>query len=128
MFVQAKRFIPSARRNTNAYLGLSNSRYEYKSAYGNFSLQILGVASELEVGLTAERIREMKRGKALTGRRVVDLLRSDIRHDRIERTILLRRAFPPTMQIIKLVWHFPSERRRSIRQSSAHGFACARRT
>ena len=45
-----------------------NSRYEYKSAHGRFSLQVLGAASELEVGLTAERIREMKRGKALKGK------------------------------------------------------------
>jgi site-specific DNA recombinase len=45
-----------------------NSRYEYKSAHGKFSLQVLGAASELEVGLTAERIREMKRGKALKGK------------------------------------------------------------
>ncbi len=45
-----------------------NSLYEYKSAHGKFSLQVLGAASELEVGLTAERIREMKRGKALKGK------------------------------------------------------------
>lgn len=45
-----------------------NSRFEYKSAHGKFSLQVLGAASELEVGLVAERIREMKRGKALKGK------------------------------------------------------------
>ncbi|MBK9260409.1 MAG: recombinase family protein [Polyangiaceae bacterium] len=45
-----------------------NSRYEYKSAHGRFSLQVLGAASELEVGLVSERIREMKRGKALKGK------------------------------------------------------------
>lgn len=45
-----------------------NSRFEYKSAHGRFSLQVLGAASELEVGLVAERIREMKRGKALKGK------------------------------------------------------------
>ncbi len=42
--------------------------YDYKSAHGRFSLQVLGAASELEVNLTAERIREMKRGKAMKGR------------------------------------------------------------
>ena len=43
-------------------------QYDYCSAHGRFSLQVLGAASELEVNLTAERIREMKRGKALKGR------------------------------------------------------------
>jgi site-specific DNA recombinase len=44
------------------------TRHEYKSAHGRFALQVLGAASELEVNLTAERIREMKRGKALKGK------------------------------------------------------------
>ena len=43
-------------------------QYDYRSAHGRFSLQELGAASELEVNLTAERIREMKRGKALKGK------------------------------------------------------------
>jgi site-specific DNA recombinase len=43
-------------------------QYDYRSAHGRFSLQVLGAASELEVNLTAERIREMKRGKALKGK------------------------------------------------------------
>src|SRR5262249_58502380 len=43
-------------------------QYDYRSAHGRFSLQVLGAASELEVNLTAERIREMKRGKAMKGR------------------------------------------------------------
>jgi DNA invertase Pin-like site-specific DNA recombinase len=44
------------------------NKYDYKSAHGRFSLQVLGAASELEVNLTAERIREMKRGKAAKGK------------------------------------------------------------
>jgi site-specific DNA recombinase len=43
-------------------------QHEYKSAHGHFTLQVLGAASELEVKLTAERIREMKRGKARKGK------------------------------------------------------------
>ncbi len=43
-------------------------RHEYKSAHGRFSLEVLGAASALEVGLTAERVREMKRGKARAGK------------------------------------------------------------
>jgi DNA invertase Pin-like site-specific DNA recombinase len=43
-------------------------QHEYKSAHGHFTLQVLGAASELEVKLTAERIREMKRGKAHKGK------------------------------------------------------------
>jgi DNA invertase Pin-like site-specific DNA recombinase len=42
-------------------------QYDYRSAHERFSLQVLGAASELEVNLTAERIREMKRGKATKG-------------------------------------------------------------
>lgn len=44
------------------------NKYDYRSAHGRFSLQVLGAASELEVNLTAERIREMKRGKAMKGK------------------------------------------------------------
>ena len=44
------------------------NKYDYTSAHGRFSLQVLGAASELEVNLTAERIREMKRGKAIKGK------------------------------------------------------------
>jgi site-specific DNA recombinase len=43
-------------------------RHEYKTAHGRFSLQVLGAVAELEVNLTAERIREMKRGKAHRGK------------------------------------------------------------
>ena len=45
-----------------------SQRHEYKTAHGRFSLQVLGAAAELEVNLTAERIREMKRGKARKGK------------------------------------------------------------
>jgi site-specific DNA recombinase len=41
---------------------------EFKSAHQRFTIQILGAASELEVKLTGERIREMKRGKAHQGK------------------------------------------------------------
>jgi len=41
---------------------------ELRSAGGRFALKVLGAAAELEKGLTAERIREMKRGKALAGK------------------------------------------------------------
>ena len=44
-----------------------SNQHDYRSAHGRFSLQVLGAASELEVNLTAERIREMKRGKAQRG-------------------------------------------------------------
>jgi site-specific DNA recombinase len=45
-----------------------SQRHEYTTAHGRFSLQVLGAAAELEVNLTAERIREMKRGKARKGK------------------------------------------------------------
>ncbi len=45
-----------------------SNRFDYKSAHGRFSLQVLGAASELEVNLTGERIREMRRGKARKGK------------------------------------------------------------
>lgn len=41
---------------------------EQKSAGGRFALKVLGAAAELEKGLTGERIREMKRGKAKAGK------------------------------------------------------------
>lgn len=41
---------------------------EFKSAGGRFALKVLGAAAELEKNLTGERIREMKRGKAKTGK------------------------------------------------------------
>jgi site-specific DNA recombinase len=41
---------------------------ELRSAGGRFALKVLGAAAELEKGLTGERIREMKRGKAHSGR------------------------------------------------------------
>ncbi len=40
---------------------------EFKSAQGRFAIQMLSAAGEYEVNLTGERIREMKRGKALGG-------------------------------------------------------------
>jgi site-specific DNA recombinase len=43
-------------------------RHEYKGAHAHFSLQVLGAVSELEVKVTGERIREMKRGKAHKGK------------------------------------------------------------
>ncbi|TKD07968.1 recombinase family protein [Polyangium fumosum] len=55
-------------RGSGSELWDFSSRYDYKSAHGRFSLQVLGAASELEVGLVAERIREMKRGKAMKGK------------------------------------------------------------
>lgn len=45
-----------------------STRHEYKSAHGRFALQVLGAVSELEVNVTSERIREMKRGKARKGK------------------------------------------------------------
>jgi len=44
------------------------SQRDYKSAHGRFSLQVLGAASEYELNISAERIREMKRGKAQKGK------------------------------------------------------------
>jgi site-specific DNA recombinase len=44
------------------------SQLDYRSAHGRFSIQVLGAASELELALTGERIREMKRGKARKGK------------------------------------------------------------
>jgi DNA invertase Pin-like site-specific DNA recombinase len=41
---------------------------ELRSASGRFAIKVRGAAAELEKGLTAERIREMKRGKAHAGR------------------------------------------------------------
>lgn len=41
---------------------------EHRSAGGRFALKVLGAAAELEKGLTGERIREMKRGKAKAGK------------------------------------------------------------
>lgn len=41
---------------------------EMRSAGGRFALKVLGAAAELEKGLTGERIREMKRGKAKAGK------------------------------------------------------------
>jgi len=55
-------------RNHSVELWDYAHQLDYKSAHGRFSLQVLGAASELEVNLTAERIREMKRGKAQKGK------------------------------------------------------------
>ena len=41
---------------------------EMRSAGGRFALKVLGAAAELETDMTAERIREMKRGKARKGK------------------------------------------------------------
>ncbi len=41
---------------------------EFKTAGGKFALKVLGAAAELEKNLTGERIREMKRGKAKSGK------------------------------------------------------------
>lgn len=54
-------------REHNVELWDFSSKFDYKSAHGRFSLQVLGAASELEVNLVAERVREMKRGKAMRG-------------------------------------------------------------
>ena len=82
-----------------------NSRYDYKSAHGRFSLQVLGAASELEVGLMAERIREMRRGKAIRGqtgggappfgytsqsRRMAELVAADVPRDEAYRQACLQ--------------------------------------
>nr|WP_275939228.1 recombinase family protein [Polyangium spumosum] len=64
--IQAR--ILSALRAHGVQLWDFSNQFDYKSAHGRFSLQVLGAASELEVGLAAERIREMKRGKALKGK------------------------------------------------------------
>jgi site-specific DNA recombinase len=45
-----------------------STRHDYKTAHGKFSLRVLGAAAELEVDVTSERIREMKRGKAHKGK------------------------------------------------------------
>lgn len=45
-----------------------NGQREHRSAGGRFSLQVLGAAAELEVGLASERVKEMKRGKAIAGK------------------------------------------------------------
>ncbi|WP_437310137.1 recombinase family protein [Sorangium sp. So ce388] len=83
-------------RERNVELWDFSGRHEYKSAHGRFSLRVLGAAAELEIGLTAERIREMKRGKARAGkvgggpppfgytsqsRRMRDLVRSGMSED-----------------------------------------------
>ncbi|MGK3994985.1 recombinase family protein [Sorangium sp. So ce1024] len=58
----------SALRAQNVELWDFAARHEYRSAHGRFSLEVLGAVSGLEVGLTSERIREMKRGKAKAGK------------------------------------------------------------
>ena len=55
------------RRNTVDLWTFAGQR-ELRSAGGRFALKVLGAAAELEKGLTGERIREMKRGKAHAGR------------------------------------------------------------
>jgi site-specific DNA recombinase len=57
-----------ALREMNVELWDFAAKFDYKSAHGRFSLQVLGAASELEVNLVAERVREMKRGKARSGK------------------------------------------------------------
>jgi DNA invertase Pin-like site-specific DNA recombinase len=55
------------RRNTVELWTFAGQR-ELRSAGGRFAIKVLGAAAELEKGLTSERIREMKRGKAHAGR------------------------------------------------------------
>ena len=55
------------RRNTVELWTFAGQR-EHRSAGGRFAIKVLGAAAELEKGLTSERIREMKRGKAHAGR------------------------------------------------------------
>ena len=57
----------SLRQNTVDLWTFAGQR-EHRSAGGRFALKVLGAAAELEKGLTGERIREMKRGKAHAGR------------------------------------------------------------
>lgn len=45
-----------------------SGQHDFKSAHGKFSTIVLGAAAQLEKDLVAERVREMKRGKALAGR------------------------------------------------------------
>jgi site-specific DNA recombinase len=45
-----------------------SGQLEYKSAHQKFTIQMLGAVSELEVNVTGERIRDMKRGKAHKGK------------------------------------------------------------
>lgn len=44
------------------------AQHDYRSAHGRFTTFVLGAAAQLEKELTAERTREMKRGKALAGK------------------------------------------------------------
>lgn len=55
------------RRNSVELWDFGGQR-EMRSAGGRFALKVLGAAAELEKGLTGERIREMKRGKARAGK------------------------------------------------------------
>ena len=55
------------RRNTVDLWTFAGQR-ELRSAGVRFAIKVLGAAAELEKGLTGERIREMKRGKAHAGR------------------------------------------------------------
>lgn len=45
-----------------------SAQHEYRSAHGRFSTVVLGAVAELEKNLVGERVREMKRGKAIAGK------------------------------------------------------------
>ncbi|MDI1450766.1 recombinase family protein [Polyangium sp. 6x1] len=103
------------------------NRYDYKSAHGRFSLQVLGAASELEVNLTGERIREMRRGKAIKGkvgggpppfgytsqsRRIKDLVAAGVSEDEAYRKACLEYPIgkcwyvdEKEAEIVRLVFH-----------------------
>lgn len=59
--------LDALRRNSVELWDFAGQR-EMRSAGGRFALKVLGAAAELEKGLTGERIREMKRGKAKAGK------------------------------------------------------------
>lgn len=59
--------LDALRRNSVELWDFGGER-EMRSAGGRFALKVLGAAAELEKGLTGERIREMKRGKAKAGK------------------------------------------------------------
>jgi site-specific DNA recombinase len=60
--------ILNALRRNSVDLWTFAGQRELRSAGGRFAIKVLGAAAELEKGLTGERIREMKRGKAHAGR------------------------------------------------------------
>lgn len=65
---RVQELVLDAMRQHSVELWDFNGQREHRSAGGRFSLQVLGAAAELEVGLASERVKEMKRGKAMAGK------------------------------------------------------------